>query len=139
MKSLFLTISFLLISITTITAQGTYTLTINFTGMQSDKGAVYIGLHNQENEFLKKHFKEGIATITNKKATFVFENIPQGEYAISSFHDENANNKMDTNFIGIPKEPIGISNNAKGFMGPPKYKDAKFTITKNISMTIKIE
>jgi uncharacterized protein (DUF2141 family) len=46
---------------------------------------------------------------------------------------------MDTNFLGIPKKPIGMSNDAKAFMGPPKYKDAKFMVDKNINMTIKVK
>ena len=41
------------------------------------------------------------------------------------------------NFMGIPKEDIACSNNAKGFMGPPKYEDAKFTITKDLKIEIK--
>ena len=36
---------------------------------------------------------------------------------------------MDTNFLGMPKEGVGASNDAKGFMGPPKYQDAKFRLT----------
>lgn len=44
-------------------------------------------------------------------------------------HDENSNNILDTNWVGMPKEGIGMSNNAKGRMGPPKYLDASFTVT----------
>ncbi|MBT4413204.1 MAG: DUF2141 domain-containing protein, partial [Polaribacter sp.] len=46
---------------------------------------------------------------------------------------------MDTNFFRIPKEPLGISNNVKGFMGPPKYKDAKFNLDSNKTISIKID
>ena len=46
----------------------------------------------------------------------------------------NNNKKMDTNFFGIPKEPIGISNDATGFMGPPKYKNAKFKVFTTIKI-----
>jgi uncharacterized protein (DUF2141 family) len=53
-------------------------------------------------------------------------------------HDENDNKKMDTNFIGIPKEDFGCSNNATGFMGPPKYEDAKFMLEENKTIDIKI-
>jgi uncharacterized protein (DUF2141 family) len=67
------------------------------------------------------------------------KDIPPGEYAISAFHDANDNKKMDTNLFGIPKEPIGISNNATGFMGPPKYNDAKFTVNKNTTLAITIK
>ena len=53
---------------------------------------------------------------------------------ISAFHDENDNKKMDTNVFGNPKEPAGCSNGEKEFMGPPKYKDAKFSISADIVM-----
>ena len=65
-----------------------------------------------------------------------FENIPEGTYAVSIFHDENNNDKLDSNFIGIPKEDYGCSNNAKGFMGPPKWKDAKFELNSDKTITI---
>jgi uncharacterized protein (DUF2141 family) len=68
----------------------------------------------------------------------IFKDIPKGEYAVSFVHDENDNKKMDTNFIGIPKEDFGCSNNATGVMGPPKYEDAKFQLTKNKTINIKI-
>ena len=54
--------------------------------------------------------------------------LEAGEYAISAYHDLDGNGRMKTNFIGIPREPIGTSNDAKGRFGPPKYKDAKFQI-----------
>jgi len=106
--------------------------------MKSDIGSVYVGIHNKEEDFLKKRFKEAVISVIDKKAIAIFKELPTGEYAISAFHDENVNAKMDTNFIGIPKEPIGISNDATGFMGPPKYKDAKFMVTKNTNISIKI-
>ena len=59
----------------------------------------------------------------------VLEEIPEGEYAIAVFHDENTNGKLDTNFLGIPKEQYGFSNHAKGQMKPPKFEDAKFKLT----------
>ena len=46
---------------------------------------------------------------------------------------------MDTKIFGIPKEPYGFSNDATGFMGPPKFKDAKFTIEANKTITIKVD
>jgi uncharacterized protein (DUF2141 family) len=54
-----------------------------------------------------------------------------GTYAISAFHDENNDKKVNSNFIGIPKEGIGVSNNAKGSFGPPKFDDAKFEFTQS--------
>ena len=139
MKNLFLTIVFSCITYITCNAQESFNLTIHFIGMESDKGAVFTALYNTENDFLKTSYKGDIITITNKKTTVVFNNIPKGIYAVSAFHDENDNKKMDTNFLGIPKEPIGVSNDATGFMGPPKYNDAKFTLSQNTIITIRIK
>lgn len=120
-------------------AQEHNTITIEFTGMKSNKGSLYVALYNNESSFLKKGFKGDIVKIVDKKATVIFKDIPKGTYAISSYHDENDNKKMDTNFIGIPKEPIGMSNDAKGFMGPPKYIDAKFEVSKNKTLKINVK
>jgi uncharacterized protein (DUF2141 family) len=137
MQRIILLVSLFLISfVQEVTAQEAHTITVEFIGMESDKGNLYVALYNKEKDFLKKSIKGEIVKITDKKATAVFKNIPEGEYAISAFHDENDNKKMDTKIFGIPKEPIGMSNDAKGFMGPPKYKDAKFSVNGNVSLKI---
>lgn len=136
MKRLLFTLFFSITATTTILSQEFHSLTISFRGIKNNKGAIFVGVHNQKNNFLKKHYKEAIVKITNNKAFVIFKGLPPGEYAVSAFHDENNNNKMDTNFLGIPIEPIGISNDAKGFMGPPKYKHAKFLITTDITTHI---
>jgi uncharacterized protein (DUF2141 family) len=59
-----------------------------------------------------------------------------GEYGIRMFHDQNANGKMDSNLVGIPKEPYGFSNSAKGSFGPPKWTAVKFTIDGDTEQTI---
>ena len=104
-------------------------LSIEFEGLKSDDGKLFIALYNQEADFLKKEIKGLEVAIIDGKAKANFENLGKGVYAISSFHDKNNNGKMDTNFLGIPKEPVACSNNAKGSFGPPKFKDAKFSIT----------
>ena len=58
-----------------------------------------------------------------------FDPIPGGTYAVACFHDENGNGKMDTGLFGIPTEGVVVSNHAKGFLGPPSFKDAKFAFT----------
>lgn len=107
--------------------------------MKSNNGKVYVALYNSKKDFLKKLFKGEIVAVTHKKATAIFKNIKDGVYAISVFHDKNNNKKMDTNFLGIPKEPTGTSNNARVFMGPPKFKDAKFKVDKDLVLSIKVK
>ena len=93
---------FLFSFIQKVTAQETHTITVEFNGMESDKGNLYVALYDKEKDFLKKSIKGEIVKISDKKATAVFKNIPEGEYAISAFHDENDNKKMDTKIFWNP-------------------------------------
>lgn len=107
---------------------------VTVSNLESNDGKVYISLYNTKDSFLARGFKSTFSTIENNSCEVVFKNIPNGTYAVSLFHDENDNKKLDTGMFGIPKEDYGCSNNAKGFMGPPKWEDAKFTIN-NASVT----
>ena len=70
--------------------------------------------------------KRTTSKIEKKQAVCVFSGIAVGEYAVSVFHDENANGKLDRNLVGIPKEGVGASNDAVEKVGPPKFDDARF-------------
>jgi uncharacterized protein (DUF2141 family) len=113
-------------------------LTVEMTGFQNNTGLAKVGLYNSKGTFLGATYKSLDAPINNKKATVTFEGLEKGEYAVSIYHDENLNDKMDTNFMGIPKEDYMASNNEKGFMGPPKYDKAKFILKENSKITINI-
>jgi uncharacterized protein (DUF2141 family) len=47
--------------------------------------------------------------------------LPEGRYAIAVLHDENSNHKLDRNFIGIPKEGFGFSNNPRVHLTAPAF------------------
>ena len=98
--------------------------------LKSDKGHVNSGLWNKKTFWMKnnKVFQGRIVKISNKKTYVRFKNLPCGEYAIAVYHDENSNKKLDTNFLGIPREGVGFSNNAKMTTGPAKYDKAKFRV-----------
>ena len=141
MKNIIKTICLSLFSIITLNAQESNKndVTVIISNLKSNNGKVFVALHNSESTFLEKGIKSDIKKIENNSCTVTFKDLPNGIYAISMFHDENNNKKMDTNFMGIPKEDYGCSNNAKGFMGPPKWKDAKFEINnKSIVQEIKL-
>lgn len=113
-------------------------LTVTVKGLKNNQGQVAIGVYQGQNNFLKKLYFGKVVSIKNQEAVVEFDNLPGGEFAVSLFHDENGNGKMDTGWLGIPKEDYACSNGAKGFMGPPKYADAKFIINENKTITIKI-
>jgi len=57
----------------------------------------------------------------------VIPNVPPGRYASQVFHDRNSNGKIDRGLFGIPKEPVGFSNDAPIHMAPPRWDVAVFT------------
>lgn len=135
MKNLILSLA--LVATAAVSAQD-LKLEIEITGFTNDSGSAMVGLYNTKDSFLKKTFKSIKTVVKNKKTYAIFTNLTKGEYAVSMYHDENSNGKMDANFMGIPKESYAASNGAKGFMGPPKHDDAKFTLTSNKKLSIKI-
>jgi uncharacterized protein (DUF2141 family) len=113
-------------------------LQVSMSGFKSKMGKVKVGLYNSEGTFLKTTFISLTSEIKENQAIVTFESLEKGEYAVSIYHDENENDKLDANIMGIPKEDFASSNNTKGFMGPPKYKDAKFTVNENTKIEIKL-
>lgn len=102
---------------------------VQVTGARSDKGQIVCALFSAGNGFPSKAenaFAHARSTIHNGSAVCGFADVGPGRYAVSVFHDENSNDKMDANFIGIPKEGVGSSNDARGRMGPPKFDAAAF-------------
>ena len=98
-------------------------------GLRSDKGQILCALYASAEGFPKKSEKalaHAKGKISQKQATCEFSTVAPGTYAVSVFHDENSNGRLDTNFIGMPKEGVGASNNASGHMGPPKFEAAAF-------------
>jgi uncharacterized protein (DUF2141 family) len=55
-------------------------------------------------------------------------NIDPGPHAVSVLHDENNNGRLDTNFLGIPREGVGVSNNPLPRRGPPSFAEAVFRL-----------
>jgi uncharacterized protein (DUF2141 family) len=97
--------------------------------LRHDKGQAVCALFSSAADFLKKGEKaaaRSTSAISDRHAVCEFHGVAPGTYAISVFHDENSNGKLDTNFMGIPREGVGASNNAKGHLGPPKFAAAAF-------------
>ncbi|HNT28041.1 MAG TPA: DUF2141 domain-containing protein [bacterium] len=124
-------------------AQATTTLTVKVWGLRK-QGQVFVYLYNQDDGFPtspEKAFKTITLPVRESDTLFAkFEGLAPGDYAVAVMHDENGNGQIDTNWIGIPKEGLGVSNNAKGVMGPPKFKDAKVTVPagkKELSIPVK--
>jgi len=103
-------------------------LTIVVVGLENNEGKTMIALSNTPDDYEAKDepYRGAMASIVDKKTVWTFKDMAFGTYAIKVFHDEDEDEELDTNFLGMPTEDYGFSNNAKGSFGPASWDDAKF-------------
>lgn len=101
------------------------------------KGNMMIALYNSNDNYKSNTntFSGKKVAVTEKILTVNFGDIPAGDYAIKLCQDENDNGKIDKNFVGIPTEGYGFSNNG-GEMGQPDFGEAKFTVNSDTNINI---
>jgi len=116
-------------------------ITFEVTGFRNDNGFLLICLFNSDETFPGEYDQAVMkikSPIRSQSSSGLFLNVPFGTYAISAFHDEDNNGEVRRNFIGIPREGVGVSNNPAPRMGPPRWEDAKFTLFENKAFTIEM-
>lgn len=115
-------------------------LKVNISNIKSPNGLIEIGLFNSEKGFLKEggQFLKKKVKVIGNSAQYTFNNLPKAEYSLAIFHDKNQNNKCDTNFLGIPTEGYGFSNNFKPTISAPKFSQTKFNLEKDKMVSIRL-
>lgn len=116
-----------------------YKLRLIIEGIDSKTGTLLVGFCDSPKKFMKSYSYGVQYPVTSSTMEIDVNVLPLGEYAISVHHDENNNGKLDTGLFGIPKEKYGFSNNAKGFMGPPSFKECVINFTKDTTLTIVLQ
>lgn len=102
---------------------------VRIIGVQDDSGTVRVALFQGEDAYAANEpAARQQVEATPPAVELVFLDVPFGRYSISSFHDRNANEKLDSNFVGLPTEPYGFSLNARGRFGPPSFDDMAFEV-----------
>jgi uncharacterized protein (DUF2141 family) len=119
------------------------TLTIRVVGARNTKGKIRVALFRSAEGFpgdASKAFRLENAPIDPQtlSSQIVLAGVPAGEYAVSVFHDENMNEKLDKNLMGIPKEGYGASNNPGRKMRAPTFEEARFSHLTDQSLEIKL-
>lgn len=88
-------------------------------------------------EYLRSATNVMVVKIREAQARCDFEDIPPGTYAMAVVHDENMNGKLDANWLGVPSEGYGFSNDASGVLGPPSFSAASFKYDgQNVDLTM---
>lgn len=108
-------------------------LTATMTDIETVQGKLAIQILDADGEV----YKESWIPVTSSEVTWVLEDISEGSYALKYFHDENNNGELDMNWMGIPTEGFGFSNDAKIVFGPPSVKEMLFTVQGDTSIKMK--
>jgi len=125
-----------------LTAAGAADLTVTVSGVRNADGAIAAAIFNNESSFPKAALVFAAFRIkaTQGPVSFTVHDLPAGRYAVTAYHDENGNGKLDADETGLPKEGYGVSNNARETISPPQWSKASFevgaqskTITVNIA------
>lgn len=113
------------------------TVTINVSGFEHTRGTLIACLWTEKDGFptCQKSDTARKATfdITGTRMTVRFRNVPAGSYAVSVQHDEDGNGKLKTNFLGMPREGVGISNNPGGI---PRWSRSQFQVNSDTAINV---
>jgi uncharacterized protein (DUF2141 family) len=118
----------------------TVDLQIVVTNIHSIKGNIELGIFKDSKTFLEigKEYKTYSKKVINDSLIFTLNGVAKGNYAISVYHDKNSDKKCNLNFLGIPVESYGFSQNYKPTIRKPTFEECKITANKNMSIPIKL-
>lgn len=135
-----LLLTYLLLLTTSFTTSDNPILTVEISNINKIQGAVKVAVFNTDKNFLAKDSAIRNYSIAVKSASkeIVISDLPKGDYAIAIYHDVNSDDVCNLNFIGIPKEPYGFSNNFRPRFAAPKFSDCKISLIKNQTVHIKM-
>ena len=107
-------------------------LEFSIEGLKSAEGKVYVQLFQGKDNYQQHRAAESrILNAQPGQLMLSFHNLPEGEYAVRLFHDENNNGQLETNLLGMPIEGYGFSNDAKPDYGPVVWKQVMFPVNQS--------
>ena len=111
---------------------------VNISKIQSSEGQIILCIYDSSDNYDKRiAFQEFKIKPEIDNVTFETQ-LPDGEYLVMLVQDINSNGKLDTSFIGMPKEPVGLSNyDGKGI--PGKFKKHKFLVAEDTTVSIQLK
>lgn len=130
MKRWALTMALLL----TATVQaGELKLELEGKGMAGNQARVAIYNANAPQQFPSdiEFYRGVVSEATADRLSVIILDLPPGKYAVAAYVDSNRNGRQDKNFLGVPTEMYGFSNDARGMFGPPDFAAAAFEIGEN--------
>lgn len=109
-----------------------YSIALEVHNVRKTKGLITVDLHDDNPEgFLNNTgLVERVRATAESTVTLICIPVSQaGTFAIALYHDKDANHKFNKNWLGIPSEPYGISNDPRIGLSAPPHRAAAFEVT----------
>jgi uncharacterized protein (DUF2141 family) len=116
-------------------------LIVEVKSIPNSRGNIFIGLFRPKDEFpvFGKQYIGKIIPVSGRKLSYSFNELAEGKYAVAVFHDENKNGKLDKNYLGIPVEAYGFSNNARRTFSAPSFEEAEINVKSDVIISISLK
>ncbi|MDT0644818.1 DUF2141 domain-containing protein [Zunongwangia sp. F363] len=118
-----------------------YSCRVEVINLPEVSGTLYLGWYDREKDFTRissSVYNKKVKVFSGTSITVDFEDLRPGIYAISMFYDTNGNGILDKNFIGIPMEPYGFSNNVRPALRAPTFQESRFSLINGSKIIIKL-
>jgi uncharacterized protein (DUF2141 family) len=113
-------------------------VSVRVTGLESDEGSVRVALFDGPEGFTDEPAYAGTVAPEDLSAEWSVQ-VPFGTYAVAVIHDRDDNGRLNTNFLGMPREPYGFSNDARGTFGAPSFEDASVSVAADtVAVTVRV-
>ena len=129
-------LSILLLGVSYFTNAQQVKTNVDVHNVQKGKGAVVLNVYDKKENFLKRACFTKVQKVNQETMKFQID-LPRGTYAITVYQDLDNNGKLNSNWLGMPKEPVGNSTNFMPDGGAPTFQDCSVYILNN-DATIKI-
>lgn len=116
-------------------------LQVEVDGVDSSEGSIHVAIYADKSAFLNAEgvYRTDSVRARKGKTVIHLDDLPAGAYALAIFHDRNDNKLLDTNWIGIPKEPVGFSNARMRRFGPPSFEDCLVHLYTDAAIAIRLQ
>lgn len=127
--------------------ENVFTLTVEASGFKNQEGFFLVKIFKEEHSKFfpagekEKHYYLVSRSVVSKekKSLVVFKDLPEGNYAIASFHDDNKSGKLEKNFFGIPKKDWAVSNNVRPSLRAPTFEESSFVLNKDRIISLEVK
>lgn len=111
------------------TAAAETVVVVTIEDVRSENGALLVEVLDSEDAWKDEAppLAQRIVTPVMPETTFELALVP-GAYGIRVYQDLDEDRELDTNAFGLPREPYGFSNDARGRFGPPRWSDARLEV-----------